>query len=414
MPRKRLDLSFSQSFRNGLKAFVRALGISTRRYTPSFNSRCVTLNPDSRPNGRILLSYILDPFLVKPGQSVSTSHTHHRESLLIAETWLKHGYGVDVIDYRNHEFIPRKGYDFFVSARTHLETIAARLNPGCVKIAHLDTTHYAFNNQAAYARVLALAQRRHTSLPSIRVIEHNRAIECADYGVILGDSFVANTYAFAGKPLFTLPVPAAVSQPSPAGKNLNVCRNSFLWFGSSGFVHKGLDLVLEAFAGMPDMKLTVCGPISSDRTFEQYYQTELYHTPNIRSAGWVDVSSTEFRNIVQNCAAVIFPSCAEAQASSVINCMRAGLIPIVTRETGIPVVDFGITLENVSVQEVRGAIQRLAVLTSEELKLRAQRTWEYAAAHHSHDAYREAYDKIVQKIIADSAKRPTARNRETS
>ncbi len=388
-----------------LKRAARALGVDLRRYAPQFNPRCISLNPTGGRKGRVLLAYVLDPFLVKPGQSVSTSHTHHGESVLIAETWIKHGYSVDVIDYHNHAFIPRKRYDFFISSRSHLETIAARLPDGCVKIAHLDTTHYTFNNQAAYARVLALALRRGTSLPSIRVIEHNRAIECADYGVVLGNAFVVGTYSFAGKPLFALPVPATVAHPSPAGKNLDACRNSFLWFGSSGLVHKGLDLVLEAFAGMPDMKLTVCGPISSDHDFERLYHTELYHTPNIRTAGWVDVSSSEFRDIVRNCVAVIFPSCAEAQTSSVINCMRAGLIPVVTRETGIPVGDFGVTLESASVEEIRGAVQRLAALTSEELHLRAQRTWDYAAAHHSHEAYREAYGQIIQKIIADSAKK---------
>lgn len=388
-----------RAIKNGLKAAIRALGLDIRRHTPQFDPRCITLDPPGKRQGRVLLSYILDPFLVKPGQSVSTSHAHYGESVLIAETWVKHGYSVDVIDYHNHEFVPRQRYDFFISARTNLETIASRLPDDCVKIAHLDTTHYAFNNQAAYARVLALARRRGTSLPSIRVIAHNRAIERADYGVVLGNAFVADTYAFAGKPLFALPVAATVPHPAPAGKNLDACRNSFLWFGSSGLVHKGLDLVLEAFAGMPDMQLTVCGPISSDKDFERLYQTELYRMPNIRTPGWVDVSGGEFRDIARSCVAVIFPSCAEAQASSVINCMRAGLIPIVTTETGIPVGDFGVTLENASVDSIRNAVRRLAAHPADDLAARARRTWDYADAHHSHQAYRDAYAKIVQTII---------------
>jgi glycosyltransferase involved in cell wall biosynthesis len=382
-----------------LKGVTRALGIELKRHRPEFPPGVVSLRPDGVSRGKVLLAYILEPFQRRQDTPVSTSHTHHGESMLIAETWVKHGYSVDVIDYRNHEFIPRQRYDFFISARTHLETIAARLPDDCVKIAHLDTTHYTFNNQAAYARVLALARRRGTSLPSIRVIEHNRAIECADYGVVLGNAFVVDTYAFAGKPLFALPVAATMPHPTPAGKNLDACRNSFLWFGSSGLVHKGLDLVLEAFAGMPDMQLTVCGPISSDKDFERLYQTELYRTPNIRTAGWVDVSSAEFGDIVRSCVAVIFPSCAEAQASSVINCMRAGLIPIVTTETGIPVGDFGVTLENASVDSIRNAVRRLAAHPDDDLAARARRTWDYADAHHSHQAYLDAYAKIVQTII---------------
>jgi glycosyltransferase involved in cell wall biosynthesis len=382
-----------------LKSATRALGVDVRKHRPEFPAGMVSLRPDGAPKGIVLLAYILEPFQRQPGKPISTSHTHHRESELIAEIWLKLGYRVDVIDYRNHEFVPREHYDFFVSARTHLDTIAARLPDTCAKIAHLDTTHYAFNNQAAYSRVLALARRRGISLPSIRVIEHNRAIECADYGIVLGGPFVVGTYSFAGKPLFSLPVPATVSHPSPAGKNLNACRKNFLWFGSIGFVHKGLDLVLEAFAGMPDMQLTVCGPISSDSAFEQLYHTELYRTPNIRTAGWIEVSSTEFRNIVEDCAAVIFPSCAEAQASSVINCMQAGLIPIVTRETGVPVGDFGLLLDCPTLDSIQDAVRHLAALPADDLAARAHRTWDYAAAHHSHQAYLDAYTKIVLTII---------------
>ena len=34
-------------------------------------------------------------------------------------------------------------------------------------------------------------------------------------------------------------------------------------------VHKGLDLVLEAFAGMPEYHLTVCGPVAKEKDFER-------------------------------------------------------------------------------------------------------------------------------------------------
>jgi hypothetical protein len=47
-------------------------------------------------------------------------------------------------------------------------------------------------------------------------------------------------------------------------------------------VHKGLDLVLEAFADMPEYHLTVCGPIQKEQDFERAYYRELYQVPNIR------------------------------------------------------------------------------------------------------------------------------------
>lgn len=392
---------------------TRRLGLDIGRYRPEFPDGVVSLHPNGAPKGSVLLAYILEPFQRQQGNPVSTSHTHHWESVLIAETWLKSGYGVDVIDYRNHEFIPQQQYDFFVSARTHLETIAARLNPDCVKIAHLDTSHYATNNHATYTRLLDLQRRRGLSLPdSARFVEPNRAIEHAHYGVVLGNEVTAATYRYANKPLFTLNVPAAVDIEITDTKDFAASRNRFLWFGSSGMVHKGLDLALEAFAAMPEMHLTICGPVAAEKEFQRLYRKELYETANIRTVGWVDVSGAEFARITQQCVGVVYPSCAEGQAGSVVTCLGAGLLPIVSRETGILVGDFGAALENASVEEIRGAVRRMAALTSEELHLRSLRARNYATAHHSHEAYREAYGQIVQRIIAGSAKQTMARSRE--
>ena len=404
-------MSLIHAIKNRLMAIVNALGIDIRRYAPDSNPRCVTLSPASEPKGRVLLAYILDPFLVKPGIPVSTSHTHHSESVLIAETWLKHGYSVDVIDYRNYGFIQRERYDFFISARTHLETIAARLNPDCVKIAHLDTSHYASNNHASYNRLLDLQRRRGLSLPgSARFVEPNRAIEHAHYGVALGNEVTLGTYRYANKPLFPLFVPAALHFPWDADKNFHACRNRFLWFGSGGMVHKGLDLTLEAFAGMPEMQLTVCGPVEAEREFASAFHKELHQTANIRTVGWVDIASTDFRQIARHTVGIVYPSCAEGQAGAVVTCLSAGFIPIISRESGIPVGDFGLLLNGYSVEDIRSAVRYISALPAEELSARARRAWEYAATYHSHDAYLTAYGKIVQKIIADSAKQPMARS----
>ena len=137
---------------------IRALGLEINRYQAEFNPTCVSLpaTPGVPPRGNALLSYILAPFLLKPGQPISTAHNNHLESVLIAQAFRDLGYAVDVIDFRNNEFSPSKNYAFFVSARTHLETIAKRLNDDCIKIAHLETAHFLFNNVAAYARALAL------------------------------------------------------------------------------------------------------------------------------------------------------------------------------------------------------------------------------------------------------------------
>lgn len=349
----------------------------------------------------MLLAYILAPFRRKPGEPLATDHSHYLESVLMANAWLEQGFAVDVIDFRNREFIPRRRYSYFVSARKYLEIIAPRLNRDCVTIAHLDTSHYAFNNHAAYARLLALQARRGITLPdSIRVIEHNRAVEVADFGVVLGNEVTMDTYRYARIPLFSLPVPAVVTFDRRPGKGFASVRRRFLFVSSGSLVHKGLDLVLEAFAGMPEVELTVCGPLEREGDFCREYRRELYETANIHTVGWVDVGSERFRDIVAGCVAVVHPSCAEGQAGAVVNCMAGGVIPIVTRETGISVEGFGVTLRAVSVESIRQAVRELATSEEGSLEERSDRTWRYATEYHTPSRYAAEYADIVRRIRA--------------
>lgn len=385
-----------------IQSAVHRLGLDIRRYTPAYHPGMVSLAPDGPTRGRVLLAYILDPFLRKPDSPISTAHTHHGESLIIAEVFRGLGFHVDVIDYRNSDFKPETAYDFFVSARTHLERIADLLDPACVTIAHLDTAHYLFNNAAAYARALALKQRRGAVChSSIRIVEPNRAIERADYGALLGGDFLEETYAYAGKPLFRLPIPAMATYPSPKAKDFAACRRRFLWFGSKGLVHKGLDLVVEAFAGMPEAELLVCGPIAEEHEFVDIYRRELYELPNIRTLGWVDVTRPRFLEVTQSCIALVFPSCSESASASSITCMHAGLIPILTREAGVPLGSYGSTLPDPSIEGIRAAVRTLIAAPVEELRSRACAAWEYARSYHTRDQYRLTYTRMAERIIRE-------------
>ena len=137
---------------------------------------------------------------------------------------------------------------------------------------------------------------RDLSLPR-KMLEPNRAIESADCATLLGNEFTMGTYAFAGKPLYTIPISQPFPYDWPADRDLERARRRFIWFGSGGLVHKGLDLTLEAFAGLPDHHLTVFGPVDRERDFERSYARELYRTPNIHTIGWVDIAGRRFRDV---------------------------------------------------------------------------------------------------------------------
>ena len=383
-----------------LRDITRRAGFDIRRPPTDYSRACVSLASSARPaRGSALLAYILEPFLRSAGEPVSTAHTHHGESLLMAQTLLDLGFDVDVIDYHNDEFRPRKSYDVFISARTRFEHLARQLRPSCVKIAHLDTAHFVFNNHAAYARALALQQRRGATCTSIRVIEENNAIECADYAALLGGDFMAQTYAFAGKPSYRLPIPTVTTYPFPHDKDYDECRRRFLWFGSSGLVHKGLDLVLEAFAQLPQYELLVCGPIADDAVFQSIYRRELYELPNIRTLGWVDVTDRRFIDVTRQCVALVFPSCAESQSASSITCMQAGLIPILSREAGIDAQDFGMLLPQATIEEIKLAVTALAQRDPADLERMSRAAWNHARTTHTKERYTAEYRRMLTDIL---------------
>jgi|CXWL01.1.fsa_nt_gi glycosyltransferase involved in cell wall biosynthesis len=379
---------------------LRRVGLEITRYTPDPYERKISLKPEKPSQGDVLFSFLVDPFLLKPDDPIFNSHTHYWECLQIARIFLDLGYAVDVIDSHNQTFRPGKRYSFFVGHRINFDRVADSLKKsGCVKIAHLDTAHWIFNNHSTYQRKFELQRRRGVAIKeSHRIIEPNQAIENADHAVMYGNQFTLDTFRYAHKPLFQVPISTCAIVPWPENKDYSACRSNFLWFGSGGFVHKGLDLVLEAFAEMPNYHLYVCGPLPRERDFVQAYYKELYETPNIHAVGWVDVDGPEFRGIANKCLGVVYPSCSEGQSGSVVACLHAGLIPIISYESGVNVDGFGVILEDHTIKTIKEAVQMVSDLSGEQLQHMARTALEYARANHTREKFAEAYKRIILNI----------------
>jgi glycosyltransferase involved in cell wall biosynthesis len=277
------------------------------------------------------------------------------------------------------------------------------LDEACLKIVHFDTAHWLFNNHATYSRSLNLQRRRGVTIPanSQRIVEGNLAIEYADCGTILGNQFTMSTYQYAGKPLFRIHIPSCVTFPWPESKDYEACRKNFLWFGSNGLVHKGLDLVLDTFADMPDCNLTICGPIQEEKYFVKEFYQLLYERPNIHTIGWVDVDSPRFIEIADRSVGLIYPSCSEGGGGNVITCMHAGLIPIVSYESSVDVDDScGLILAENSIDEIKDAIHRVYSLPGLEIKRMSRNAWEFARTHHTKERYIEEFKKTILNIMS--------------
>ena len=388
------------SVAKGMKRCIREFRKDIKqRKTPK--NQVVSLYPKDTSKGKVLLSYIIDGFFLDPDVPIPKTHTNIWQSIKMAETFIELGYEVDVIHYNNNTYIPQGSYTFFVDVRHNMERLLPLLNKNCIKIMHIDSANIVFHNAAESRRLLELQQRRGVTLQPQRFETPNRCIEHADYATTTGNDFTIDTFKYANKKIFKLPSPCGISLDLPE-RDWEKCRKYFLWFSSSGLVHKGLDLALEALKDMPDFRLIVCAPINLDQDFISAYYSELYEKRNITTVGWVDIDGPQFRDVTSKCGAVMHLSCSEGGAPSVKVCMHAGLIPVVSYESGVDIDDFGFMLRDCSIANIKKVVKHIGSLPKENLQERALKAWRYARQYYTRENFSKEYRRVILEIIRET------------
>lgn len=352
--------------------------------------------PQSR--GKVVLSYLTAPFLKKSGVAGPRGHTNWQECRVMAESWREAGFAVEAVRAEDACFAPPR--DAFALIDIHSNLERWRDHPAPVKILHATGAHWLTQNRAELERLEALRDRRGAILIPRRTVAPSRGAECATLITYLGNEFTAESFQFAQKPLRRIPLSSAYEFSFPGQKDWESARRRFLWMGSFGMVHKGLDLVLEAFADNPDLHLTVCGRPEKETDFFEAYRKELTTLPNIHLAGWMDPASPGFEALRQTHGFCVYPSCSEGGGGSLIHGMHAGLVPVATREASVDFGNAGILIPQGTVPEITRIIREAAALTAGELKHRAEQTWQMVRQNHTLEMFRSRYSNLVREICA--------------
>ena len=382
--------------------FKRCLFDILNLFRPQKSSRnqIISILPETSPKGKVLLSYIIDGFFFDSETQIPKTHTNIWQTVKMAEIFLEFGYEVEVIHYTNTSFVPSGNYTFFLDVRHNMQRLSPYINHECIKIMHLDTANILFHNAAESARLLQLQQRRGATLRPRRFELPNLGLEHADFGTTTGNDFVVSSFKHANKKIFKLPSPCGIDFDFPE-RDWEKARKQFLWFSSTGAVHKGLDLALEAFKEMPDQQLFVCTSLKWDHDFVQAYHHELHETPNIHTIGWVDIDGSQFKEIIRKCGSILHFSCSEGGAPSIKVCMHAGLIPVISYESGVDVDDFGFLLRECTIDNIIKTIRHIASLSESELQQKSLKTWQYANQNYTRKKFETEFRKIIQKIITE-------------
>lgn len=311
-----------------------------------------------------LLSYIKAPFIYRD----DFRHQNWAQEKIIAKIFGIFGYNVDVVDYNDTKVKLKRRYDavFDICVREH-SVYEYSLDPNAKRIVYFTGGEPTFANKAELARIENLYRRRKVRVqPRRQSPQISKEVETFDAAIIIGNEYNISTYnRFSLKRLFHVPNSGYDFRNIVDFQKKD--KKSFLYFGSSGCVHKGLDLLLEIFAedGFP-CKLYVCGNFKQEKDFCEAYKQELYHRKNIFPMGMINIASDAFREIANTCAYTVLPSCSEARAGSVAVCLSAGIVAICSRECGYND-DEVINLEDCEIDTIRRAILKCSNLDDEEV-----------------------------------------------
>lgn len=319
---------------------------------------------------KVLISYIVEPFCGIPDNWL---HTNRQEAIAIAQAFHSLAYQVDVISYLSKQQINFSQYDCIFGFGDPL-CQSYKLGNNSSTIIHYATgMHVTHQNQATLERAKAVFKQKNVWLiESCRVVDSYWAEQAilSDAIIVLGNNMVSETYMRHNNcPIYNVNTTFNISLPDTTldSKNFSIAKKNFLWFSSGGLIHKGLDLLLNAFSMREDINLHIAGPVYSEPRFIKAFSAEL-DRPNVFTYGVIDVRSEKFKTLIRSCAFGILPSCSEGQASSIKNLMSNGVLPVVTPECGYDFNKYSFIIEHTDMDSVIQAIDRCQSIDEVELK----------------------------------------------
>lgn len=350
---------------------------------------------------RCLLVYIVGPFIQK---SFPERHQNLWQAKEMARIIGTRGYIVDAIDYMNGDAKLKFNYDMVVGLIPRgIDIYTKHMNPGCLRIAYLTSMNLAITTGNEKIRLDELKQRRGVELSPRRgsPIVIGKEIEDFDAAWHIGNKYNFHSYdCFKMPPSFRIVNSGYTFEW--AEEDIEKDPKSFVFFASSGQVHKGLDLLLELFSlRLKDCTLYVCSGYEQEEDFNQEYHKELYETSNIISMGFVDIESEIFREISHKCAFTILPSCAESCAGSVLTAMSAGMIPIVSKECGFED-DEVINLPDCKMDTIFDYIIEYSQKDQNWLKRAAKHSMEIVQRRYSKSCFSHSVEVALDGVLANT------------
>jgi hypothetical protein len=287
----------------------------------------------STPNQpRILISYLCRLFELDT--TLPIDRTHHFEINEMIRVFSRLGFCIDVIDCMELAQISKiknTKYDVIFGFGSVFYQMT-QLCPDAVSILYMTENHPSFSEREENKRKNYYYERHRKKVKFTRsgtYYTEQHLEKIYDHIIVLGD---AAPFSSLYETIYSIFPTGLINKKFTfleKEKKHAVTRKHYLWLGSFGAIHKGLDLLLDVFTQEKELHLHICGLSPKDRKFLNFSPSS-----NIHEYGHINIQSDEFIKLVSQCTYIILPSCSEGFSTSIATGMLHGLIPVVMKNTG--------------------------------------------------------------------------------
>ncbi len=349
----------------------------------------------------VYIAYISGVFYNKDNMSVINSHQNQCEALAQVDIFNEMGYNVYVQQFLSKGKIPQKKFDIVFGHEPNFVR-AALQNPQSIKIHYVPGAYIDHRNNQIRKMTDYVNRTYHSNIPYRRLLEYENsnhdskaAYDLADKILMIGSKYTIETFPERLRSkIITIHQSTQFSRIA-SDIQYSPC-NEFFFMGSGGNLLKGISLLVEYFSKHQEYTINIVGPIESD------VREALggIITCNIKLHGYVDVNSDKMMEIMERCNFIIYPSGSEGMPGAVLNSMKNGLIPIVTRWAAFDEVEeYGYVLEDWTTDAIGKGIDWSNSLSKDKIKDLKEKCSQYIVKTYSIDRYKQEFRDFFVQVL---------------
>jgi len=346
---------------------------------------------------RMLICYLTIGFISNLDDPIGRTQPY--EIFKIIDVFAKLNYCIDIIgnnEVKGVEFIKSKKYDLIFGLGNTFY-IMTQLQPEAKSILYMTEHHPTFSYVEEKKRIDYYRKRHKKKVNYLRSLMHYNENQLKPvYDAVITMSEVEPLLTQYKSPYTIFPTGLINKDFNYSKKNHLIARKNFLWIGSSGAIHKGLDLLIDVFAERNDIMLHVCGLNAKEKKFLNIKGTE-----NIKEYGQININSDLFLKIVGLCTYIILPSCSEGFSTSITTGMLHGLIPVVMKDTGFNRLGGNvILLDDYHIEYLNDKITELSNADTVDLEMLSKQIYTFARNNFTLPVFESNFKNIIDNILS--------------